>query len=93
MIACLNPEPGKPGEVDRVGNLEAVRSGGRIDHIVSVCRPKVIVACGRDVQRAMQRWERPDGIDVIEVLHPLHWGSFGGSYHGPEVVRRLRKVL
>lgn len=93
MIACLNPEPGKTGQVDRMANLAAVRGGGRIDHIVSVCRPRVIVACGDPVQRAMQRWERPDGISMLEVSHPLNWGSFGGRYHGPEVVRRLRAAL
>ena len=93
MIACLNPEPGKTGQVDRTANLAAVRQGGRIDHLVSVCRPKVIVSCGEHVQRAMQNWKRPDGISILEVSHPINWGSFGGRHHGPDVVRRLRAAL
>jgi hypothetical protein len=93
MIACLNPEPGPTGKVDRIANARAVLGGGRLDQIVGAIRPLVVVACGGEVHRALGNWSAPSGMAVELVSHPLHWGGFAGSRHGPEVARRLAGAL
>ena len=93
MIACLNPEPGGTGKIDREANDAAVQKGGRIDKIVSLCKPKIVLGCGDVVQRTLQQWERPESVRLLSVSHPLKWGGHGGQFDGPEVVERLRAVL
>ena len=44
MLMCLNPIPGFTGKVDRIANLQTVAPGGRLDSVVSVCRPLVVLA-------------------------------------------------
>jgi len=93
MIACLNPDPGPTGKVDRAANLKAVERGGRLDQIVETTRPIVMLACGGEVHRAVASWSPRVPVAVAPVSHPLHWGSFAGSRHGPEVARLLGETL
>jgi hypothetical protein len=93
MIACLNPEPGPTGKVDRAANVKAVEPGGPLDQIVETTRPIVMLACGGEVHRAVASWSARVPVAVTPVSHPMRWGSFAGSRHGPEVARRLAEEL
>lgn len=93
MIACLNPEPGPTGKVDRAANLDAVLRGGRLDQIVGTTQPIVVLACGGEVHRALAKCSPPTEAAIQIVSHPLHWGTFAGSRHGPEVARQLAAAL
>ena len=93
MIACLNPEHGDTGDIDLDANMAAVQKDGRIDRIVAVCKPKVILACGTPVQRAMPSWRNPQKIRVIYASHPSALGKYHWSYEGPEIVEQLRVAL
>ena len=93
MLACLNPSPGETGKVDRYANIEAVSPAGRLDSIVSVCRPLVILACGNPVCEAIRQWSNPTNVRVLCTSHPLKWNGHGGVYDGPKVVEALRAVL
>jgi len=94
MVACLNPVPGRPGEIDQVANDLAVRAGGRIDRIVELVRPSILLACGKTaVWPFIQRWEAPKDTHVEFVQHPLRWGPFAGAHQGPQVVARLSALL
>ena len=93
MIACLNPELGATGKIDRHANAVAVQEGGRIDKIVEVCKPKVVVACGDAVHQSMQLWKQPKSVRLLYVSHPLKWGGHGGQFDGPEVVEQIQAAL
>ena len=93
MIACLNPDPGPTGKVDQEANTAAVQRDGRLDKIVAVCKPKVVVACGAQVHQAMQLWIPPETATLLCVSHPLKCGGHGGQFDGPEVADQLRTVL
>ena len=93
MIACLNPQPGATGKVDRAANLKAVEPGGRLDQIAETVQPIILLACGGEVHRALDKWNPPLAMGVELVSHPLHWGSFAGSRHGPAVARQLAEAL
>lgn len=91
MIACLNPEPGKTGSTDRTANMEAVKPGGRLDLIVSVCQPRAILLCGNQVQEAIGYWTPSIEADLIPTSHPLKWDGHGGQRDGPSVVAALQR--
>lgn len=93
MIACLNPVPGAIGKVDKTANKEAVECDGRLDRIVSLCRPLILLACGIPVQEALTNWMNPRDTRVLRATHPLKWNGHGGDYDGPEVAGNLRKAL
>ena len=93
MIACLNPEHGDPGDVDLNANMAAISDGGRIDRIVSVCNPKVILACGAPVQDAISFWKNPQNTRVVQATHPSARGRYHWKYEGPKIVEQLRVAL
>lgn len=93
MLVCLNPIPGETGSVDEHANDQAVSPGGRLDSIVDVCRPLVVLACGKPVCKSIRQWSNPMGIQVIRASHPLMWNGFGGVYDGPKVVEELQTKL
>ena len=93
MVACLNPEHGDSGDVDLSANMAAVSEGGRIDRIVSVCRPKVILACGTPVQNAISNWRNPLKTRIIQSSHPSARGKYHWSFEGPKIVEQLRMAL
>lgn len=82
MITNLNSLPGKSGSVDKRANREAVQSGGRLDTIVNVCKPLLILACGKHVEHALDFWSNPRGVDVHCVSHPSIWHKPKGVPEG-----------
>ncbi|MYB39189.1 MAG: hypothetical protein F4Y26_17755 [Gammaproteobacteria bacterium] len=93
MIACVNPEPGAAGSIDRTANRRAVAPHGRLDSIVAVCRPLAVLACGTPVCDAIDNWANPTGVTIVRVSHPLKWNGHGGVFDGPHMVERLRGAL
>jgi hypothetical protein len=88
MIANINPASGFEGEQDEAANRAAVTRGGRLDRIVALCRPKVVLACGIPVKSALKSWSPSLDLRVIDADHPRHWTfSKAASLH------ELRRVL
>ena len=73
--------------------MEAVLPAGRLDSIVAVCQPLVILACGKPVCEAIHRWTNPTNVGVLFTSHQLKWNGHGGVYDGPGVVEALRAEL
>lgn len=93
MLMCLNPIPGFTGKVDRIANLQAVAPGGRLDSVVSVCQPLVVLACGKPVHEALNHWSNQTNVEILPFSHPLKWNGHGGVYDGPNVVAALQATL
>lgn len=93
MIVNINPVPGKPSKIDRLANLKAVSPGDRLDIVVNVCQPLVLLACGVPAKKAIQHWSNPKSIPILETSHPLKWNGHGGVSDGPKVVEALQTLL
>lgn len=93
MLVCLNPIPGEIGREDKYANIQAVAPDGRLDSIVTVCRPLLVLACGKPVCEAIRKWSNPTNVPILCTSHPLKWNGHGGVYDGPEVVKALRTEL
>lgn len=89
MVACLNPQPGPTGKVDRRANRDALQRGGRLDQICATTKPLLVLACGGPVRDAIRTegWQPPQGTDLVEVDHPSAWEGYGtGRREGSEVI-------
>lgn len=71
MTTNLTTIPARPGQVDAQSNLQAV-NGGLLDFLVELCKPRIILLCGGDVQKAARDWARPPGIRILECNHPQY---------------------
>jgi hypothetical protein len=77
MVACLIPEPDVAGRRLEAANQEAIRPGGRIDTILDMTRPLVILACGKRVRDYLPRWSastRVPHVEPIYVEYPIDLG-------------------
>lgn len=93
MTACINAEPGATRKVDLKANKDTVNSG-ILDHIVSLCQPRVILLCGTPVHKATTSWNASSNVEILRVPHPSTWDGYGGhGSQGPAIVRRLKELL
>lgn len=95
MVACINPIPGKTGEVDVAANRRSVEPGGVMDVVTRLCQPRVVLLCGRNVQAIgnIYRNRHPE-VRTLDVPHPLKWDGHGGEkLRGDEIARRISLAL
>ncbi len=95
MVACINPVPGKTGKVDVSVNRRSTEPGGIMDMVTRLCRPRVVLLCGRAVQAVGDRYRdlHPE-VQALEVPHPLKWEGHGGEkLRGDQIARQIRLAL
>ena len=89
MTCNVNTDHGHYGRTDDVKNLRGL---SMLDHIVSLCRPKVILLCGGDVHRATASWSVD--AEVLRVGHPSVWYRSSMSLpNGEETAAMVRETL
>jgi len=95
MIACINPIPGATGSIDTAANSASAEPGGAMDIVTQLCRPRVVLLCGRQVQAVGAIYRKyHSAAHNIEVPHPLKWDGHGGEkMKGDEIARLIRDVL
>lgn len=83
MTTNLTTTLASMGEVNAISNLQAVNNG-LLDFLVELCKPRVILLCGGDVQKATRKWSQPQSIEVIPCKHPSfqHWSGEGDRVQG-----------
>ncbi len=89
MTCNINPEHGHYGETDGSENLRGLPL---LDHVVSLCRPKVVLLCGGDVHKATETWSVD--AEVLRVAHPSWWQRTSMNLpNGVETAAMARKIL
>ena len=68
MTCNINTEHGPYGIADEGKNVQGLSI---LDHIVTLCRPKIIVLCGKKVHAATASWSTD--VKTIRVAHPSMW--------------------
>jgi hypothetical protein len=94
-VACINPVPGKTGTVDATANHASAQPGGAMDIVTRLCRPRLVLLCGREVQSVGPVYcEKHPGTATLKVPHPLKWDGHGGEkMRGDEIARLVRAAL
>lgn len=89
MTTNLTTTLASTGQVDARRNLQAVNSG-LLEFLVELCKPRIILLCGGDVQKATRNWTQPQDIQVLSCYHPTfqHW-----SGEGDRVQKKIKEVL
>ena len=91
MTCNLNPQHGHTGEVDDEANIRGLSI---LDHVVSLCQPRIILLCGNKVHKATRSWEHPQDTKVVKIAHPSAWNRTSMSLpNGAEVAEIVRETL
>lgn len=91
MTCNLNPQHGHTGQVDRNANLQGLNI---LNHVVSLCHPRLILLCGTEVHKATLSWEPPPNTETVKVAHPQVWHStFKNILNGYETADVVRETL
>ena len=89
MTTCLTMTPAPTGVTDSQANLHSV-NGGLLQFMTDLCQPRVVLLCGKPVQRAAVKWSPSPSTAVVECDHPSyqHW-----SGDGPRVQATIERIL
>ena len=91
MTCNINTQPDHTGEVDTAGNIQGLKI---LDHVGTLCQPKVILLCGGDVHVATRSWDPPQDARMEWVAHPSVWQRTSMSLpNGIETARIARQSL
>ena len=91
MTCNLNPQHGYTGEVDRNANLQGLRI---LNHVVSLCQPRLVLLCGQEVHKTTSSWNPPPDIEAIEIAHPQVWQRTSMNLpNGVETAEVVRETL
>ena len=94
MTTCINPKPGRPGDVDRKQNRQAFERDDLIDFLVELCQPRIILLCGTHVRNAALNWKRPHDVRIFCCHHPSARGDKSwDAGEGGRVQQAIRKSL
>ena len=89
MTCNLNIEHGSYGITDVAMNIGGLSI---LDHIVSLCQPRLILLCGGKVHKATQSWKAD--AKVLRVAHPSMWHRSSMRLpNGDKTASEVRKTL
>lgn len=91
MTCNLNPQHGHTGEVDRNANLQGLSI---LNHVVSLCQPRLVLLCGGDVHKATSSWNPPSETKSVQVAHPNMWHRTSMNLpNGVQAAKIIRQTL